>query len=182
MGICLEEHPGECPPFFRPVKKTTLYADPKYVARVQDELEFGTTEKIKGQRGLEDTEPQAKAASKPTKKRKNEDATSDGSKIKAGEKKKLQKRLDAVETKQLQVKDLMAKAQTFGEMIPTYVISNAGDMLKASGQVMEQAKEAIEKTSGDFNALIGSLDMQLQELGACATRVKSQVDQASAFK
>lgn len=167
--------------FFCPVKKLTLYADPKYKARVSDSVEYGTTEKMKGQQGLEDaTEPE----SKRPRKTKGGKAGADEKEKKwtASVKNKVTKKIDQLTAKGLQLKDLVSKAGTFGSMIPAYVLEHAEKTVQDTEKELNSAQNALQQATGDAKALQDALDEITEKVKEAAGRVKSQLDQAAAFK
>ena len=175
--------------FWCPVKQCQLYADPTYRARVEDAMEIGKSEKRKGVIGLHDSEPPAPSNERPggkgnkRKKQLADDSVAEGDqKFKAGEKKKLQKKVDTLDTKQLQLKDLVSKASTYGDMIPAYILKNAEDCLAAATTSVENAKHCIGAMQGDSVSLLKALDQNIDALQTSSTRLRSQIDQAAAFK
>eukprot|EP00434_Breviolum_minutum_P006875 symbB.v1.2.006067.t1/scaffold332.1/size322744/2 len=172
------------PRYFCPVKKCTLYSDPKYTSRVQDATENGTVEKRKGQVALKEDEEQGHKRPKTKKTGKDKDTEVDGEKkIKAGEKKKLVKKIDNVGAKGLQLQDMMKKCQElYGNMIPQYVLDNAKTASDSVAGVLGVAQTCVDTMKGDADGASSSLDDLLEKLTVAASRVKSQMDQAAAFK
>ena len=167
--------------FFCPVKRVTLYADPKYKARVADSVEHGTTEKMKGQQGLEDTTGPAPKRPRTTKDTKATGETKE-KKWTASVKNKVMKKIDHLTTKGLQLKDLVSKANNFGSMIPSYVLDHAAKTLKDAETEQNSAQDALNKATGDDKAFQDSLDAISEKVKEAAGRVKSQLEQAAAFK
>lgn len=167
--------------FFCPVKRVTLYADPKYKARVADTVEYGTTEKIKGQNGLEDTTTVPPNKRTRTTKDPKQGDTKE-KKWTASVKNKVTKKMEQVTTKGLQLKDLVSKANSFGSMIPSYVLDHAAKTLKDAETEQASAQDALNKATGDDKALQDSLDAIGEKVKEAAARVKSQLEQAAAFK
>ena len=167
--------------FFCPVKRVTLYADPKYKARVADSVEYGTTEKMKGQQGLEDTTGPAPKRPRTTKDTKATGETKE-KKWTASVKNKVMKKIDHLTTKGLQLKDLVSKANNFGTMIPSYVLDHAAKTLKDAETEQNSAQDALNKATGDDKAFQDSLDAISEKVKEAAGRVKSQLEQAAAFK
>ncbi len=167
--------------FFCPVKRTTMYADPKYKARVADSVEFGTTEKMKGQQALDDTtEPEPKRPKKANKDPKNTEEKE--KKWTASVKNKVLKKIDQLTAKGLQLKDLVSKAGSFGTMIPAYVLDHAEKTLKDAEKQQNSAQDAVNQATGDAKAWQDSLDEISEKVKEAAGRVKSQLEQAAAFK
>lgn len=173
------------PRYFCPVKKCTLYSDPKYTSRIQDATENGTVEKRKGQVALKEDEAEQGNKRRNTKKtgKDKEAETNDGEKkIKAGEKKKLVKKIDNVGAKGLQLQDMMKKCQDYGNMIPQYVLDNAKKASDSVAGVLGVAQTCVDTMKGDADGASTSLDELLDKLTVAAARVKSQMDQAAEFK
>eukprot|EP00435_Cladocopium_sp_Y103_P029051 s2101_g7.t1 len=171
------------------VKKQAMYADPKYTARVQDAVEHGSTEKRKGQSALkeDDAEPQNKRrrtggggnASKGASKGASDPQEP---KLKAGEKKKITKKVESLAAKNALLKDCLEKAATYADMIPAYVVDAAKTSLNDSHEPGAAAQKAVECGTGDFQALLDSLDAHVEKVGAATARIKAQVESAAAFK
>lgn len=170
--------------FYCPVKRKTLYADPEYQAKVQDSIEHGTSEKIKGQVGLDDTgapEPESKRPKK-NKNQKDGGAEQKEKKWTAAVKNKVTKKIDTCETKNLKLKDLVDKSNAYGGMIPGYVITHATETINNVEKIVQDAQAALQQATGDAKALQDSLDESSEKLKEAATRVQSQLTQAAAFK
>lgn len=172
--------------YYCPVKKCTLYADPKYTSRVQDATENGTTEKRKGMAvlngGEQDDEPKRKR-NKHGATKEGKDTQQEGEKkIKAGDKKKLVKKIDGANAKNLQLLDLIQKAAPYGPMIPAYVLDNAKTVTQCIAGILEPAQKCVDTMVGDAATLLGSLEEGLEKLGVASTRLKSQMEQAADFK
>lgn len=171
--------------YFCPVKKCTLYADVKYTSRVQDATENGTTEKRKGAVVLtgDEEQPAGKKKKGATKDKKTQgDDQEKEKRIKAGDKKKLEKKIDGVNAKNLQLLDLIQKSGPFGSMIPAYVLDNAKTVSQSIPGILEAAQKCVDTMAGDAPTLLGSLEDGMEKLGVAATRLKSQMDQAADFK
>ena len=170
--------------YFCPVKKVTLYHDPKYNAKVTDQTEFGHTEKRKGQSVLADTTAEEKLPKRPKKGQGSgpKGEADEKNKLKVGEKKKIQKKLDQVGTKVLQLSDLVTKCGNFGDMIPRYVIDAAEKGKANATKTVEMVQAALNAGHGDSAAMLAKLDDEANTLSECCARVKSQVDQAANFK
>ena len=174
--------------FFCPVKKVTLYADPKYSAKVQDAIEHGSTEKRKGQVALleENPEPKKKTAKNTKKDQGNGNQANGGGegqqKLKAGDKKKLEKKLDGIAAKIALLKDNMEAAKKFGDMIPTYVLEASNKSLEEAKAALVEAKGALDAGHGDCKQNIDNLDNSVEKLGEAIVRVKTQMESAASFK
>lgn len=170
--------------FWCPVKKKTLYSDPEYSAKVQDAVEHGTSEKIKGQAGLDDTsaaEPEPKRPKKTKKETGNGSAEQKEKKWTAGVKNKVTKKIDNCETKNLQLKDLVDKCNGYAGMIPGYVITHATDTIGSMEKLLQNAQAALQEATGDAKGLQDALDESSEKIKEAAARVKSQLTQAAAF-
>lgn len=165
--------------FFCPVKKIMLYGDPKYDAKVSDQTEYGHTEKRKAQTMLRDnTEPENKKG----RRNKKDDNKEEEQKLKAGEKKKIAKKAEALGSKVLQLKDLLGKCSEYGNMIPPYVV-NAGETgITKAQQTMTETQALLDAGKGDGAAALEKLDETSTHLADCCSRVKSQLEQAAHFK
>ena len=171
--------------YYCPVKKCTLYADPKYTSRVQDATENGTTEKRKGMAVLKggEQEEESKAKRKKTGTKDQKNTQEEGEKkIKAGDKKKLAKKIDGANAKNLQLLDLIQKSAPFGPMIPAYVLDNAKTVTQYIAGILEPAQKCVDTMVGDAATFLGSLDEGLEKLGVASTLLKSQMEQAAEFK
>ena len=103
-------------------------------------------------------------------------------KIKAGDKKKLVKKIDGANAKNLQLLDLIQKSAPYGPMIPAYVLDNAKTVTQYIVGISEPAQKCVDTMVGDAATLLGSLDEGLEKLGVASTRLKSQKEQAAEFK
>ena len=175
--------------FFCPVKKQTMYADPKYTARVQDAVEHGSTEKRKGQSALkeDDTEPQNKkkrtgGGGKASKGASKVDSDPQEPKLKAGDKKKITKKVESLAAKNALLKDCLEKAATYGDMIPAYVMDAAKTSMADSIEPGASAAKAVESGTGDAQALMDALHTHIEKVGEATLRIKTQVESAAAFK
>lgn len=101
--------------FFCPIKKITMYTDPRYTSKATDITEIGHADKRKGQAALMDDTAQApsKRGKLENKKGKNQGAAGG---LKAAMENKLNKKIESVNTKILQLKDLLSKREGFGLM------------------------------------------------------------------
>ena len=136
---------------------------------------------MKGQQGLEDaTEPE----SKRPRKTKGGKAGADEKEKKwtASVKNKVTKKIDQLTAKGLQLKDLVSKAGTFGSMIPAYVLEHAEKTVQDTEKELNSAQNALQQATGDAKALQDALDEITEKVKEAAGRVKSQLDQAAAFK
>lgn len=173
--------------FFCPVKKIMMYADPKYNAKIEDTEEHGTSAKRKAQTALkEDEDP--KQESKSSKRKKGsgkgktvEEASGSGEdpKLAAGQKKKLQKKMDAAIAKGALLKDSVEKAIQFGTMIPTYVIDAAKDCQPVDG--FKHVQDSLNAGKGAFDKLMTSLDEAMEKMSGATSRLKIQLDAAEEF-
>ena len=171
------------PRYFCPVKRTLLYADPKYTSKVQDATEHGTQTKRKGLLVLKDDAPQTKKnKAKTSKGQKDQEPSGTEQKIKAGERKKILKKLDAGNAKYLQLKDLVNRCPSSGSMIPQYVLDNANKTITFTEAVLASAKKCADEGKGDAEAVVKSLEEIVEQVGVAFARVKSQVDQAADFQ
>ena len=170
--------------FFCPIKKVTLYADPKYSAKVQDAVEHGSTEKRKGQVALLEENPE------PKKKPKNPKNTKDGQpkpdddtqqKLKAGEKKKLAKKLDGSAAKVALLKDNIEEAKKFGDMIPTYVLEASHKCLEEAKATSQVAQNVLDAGQGDSKTQVDNLDNIIEKVGEAMVRIKTQMESAANF-
>ena len=174
--------------FFCPVKKLTMYADPKYTAKVQDAVEHGTTEKRKGQMALKEDEmeqPSKKAKAKAKAKGKGAEESTGGNeepKMKANEKKKLSKKLEALVTKAALLKDSLDKANQFGEMIPKYVLEAGQKELADLEQTTTKTNEILASGKGESQPVIDDMDKRIEACHEATQRIKAQLDSAAAFK
>ena len=175
--------------FFCPVKKILLYADPKYSAKVQDAIEHGTTEKRKGQMALKNDEPEppqkkpkAKAKCKAKKEGTDESQGNEEPKMKAGDKKKLSKKLEAVITKAALLKEHLAKAATFGDMIPKYVLEAGQKGLADMEETNKKAEELLASGKGERQPVIDGIEKHIEAVNEATLRIKAQMDSAAAFK
>ena len=166
--------------FFCPVKKVLLYADPEYKGRVSDVTENGTTEKRKCATGLLDTEEQNKKKrgknGKPT-----EPGKDDKPKLKAGEKKKMTKKVEVLTAKKLQLNDLISKAGGYGDMIPAYVRTHAQEAVDTVDAGIRNAQNIIDDNKGDVKNMMEELDKVLESGAGAADRLKAQLEAAAAF-
>ena len=166
--------------YFCPVRQQYMYCDPRYSERVQSMSEVGTTHKRKGNFGLEDSEM--------TRRPKNNKNTppppgpGDIPKMKTNEKKKILKKVDNVSGKKLHIQDLLSRAKEFGEMIPSYIHEHVKSVATECESMMSTAQQCVNDMKGDAKAMQDDLDAVANKAGEAAARLKSQLDQAAAFK
>ena len=172
------------PRHFCPVKKIYLYADPKYTSKIQDATEYGTQQKRKGAMVLKDDEApnKKKGGGKGGGKEKQEPGEEEVPKIKAGEKKKMQKKTEQTNAKYLQLKDLVSKCASYGNMIPPYVLDHANKTIGSADEVIANTQKTLDEGKGDSGSLQKALDEIFDQVGTAIVRVKAQVDQAAQFK
>lgn len=172
--------------FFCPVKKVTMYADPRYTSKVTDTTEIGHTDKRKGQAALMDetAQPPSKKGKLENKKGKNQGSAGgdEEPKLKASMKNKLNKKMENVNTKILQLKDLLAKCTGFGDMIPAYVITAANNAKLTVEETINKGKACVDSGKGDVNPILEELEGNLSLINECFGRLKSQVEAAENFK
>ena len=161
--------------FFCPVKKVLLYADPKYRGRVSDVTESGTTEKRKCTTGLQTKKKRGKGGETEPKEEQLEQ------KLKAGEKKKVTKKIEGLTAKNLQLNDMISKAGGYGDMIPAYVQAHAREAVNTVDDGIVKAQNMINDNKGDAKNMMEELDKVLESGVVAADRLKAQLDAAAAF-
>lgn len=175
--------------FFCPIKKLTLYADPSYKSKVQDAIEHGTSHKRKGQAALKDDaqsdEPLPKKGRGNKGKAKGKAEGKDDSnepKLKAGEKKKLTKKIEAAVAKSAVLKDHIDRANRFGDMIPKYVLDAGHKVLGEMMTVTHNAEEKLESGTGAIQPVLDDIEKHIEVVNEATQRIKAQMDSAAAFK
>lgn len=172
--------------YFCPVRQVLLYEDVKYKRTVKDTEERSKTEKRKIQvipteqsssAGLQETGPKNKKVKGDP--QAEEEALP---KLKAGQKKKLTKKLETMNTKKLQLMDWIckARAEQVRELVPSYVLDSAGKLVDAAVDFGTECEGKIRAGYGDHEELLKALDSFCEELVECQARVKCQVEQAQA--
>jgi hypothetical protein len=174
--------------YFCQVKQVWVYSDPKYEAKVADVEERGTSHKRKAQiLHTDEADKQAEQQQGQTQEGQKGEKKQKPVKISVAQKKKMQKKMDAVQTKKLQVLDSISKCSAFGDMIPGYVVQAA----QAAVNNVIKLQTAVEKQLDVDSSACAStvcqdqgldLDAVTEDLGLAAARLKTQLDQAAAFK
>lgn len=173
--------------FFCPIKKVTMYADPRYTSKVTDTTEFGHTDKRKGQAALVDdsiAQPPPKKGKGENKKGKNQPAAGgdEETKLKGPLINKLNKKMEAVNTKILQMNELLSKCEVLGDMIPSYVTTAAKNAKVTVDETLTKGKACVDAGKGDVNPIIEELEGNLSLINECFGRLKSQIESAEKFK
>ncbi|CAL1165746.1 unnamed protein product [Cladocopium goreaui] len=161
----------------------------RYEHKPEDAIEHGTTEKRKGQMALKNDEPEppqkkpkAKAKCKAKKEGTDESQGNEEPKMKAGDKKKLSKKLEAVITKAALLKEHLAKAATFGDMIPKYVLEAGQKGLADMEETNKKAEELLASGKGEPQPVIDGIEKHIEAVNEATLRIKAQMDSAAAFK
>ena len=169
--------------YYCPVRQVQLYEDVQYKRTVKDTEERSKTEKRKRQ--LIPTEQSSSAGleeDKKTKKTKGESVEETLPKLKAGQKKKLTKKLETMNTKKLQLMDWIckARAEQLRELVPSYVLDSAGKLVDEVVNFGSDCEGKIRAGHGEHEELLKDVERFSEELLECAARVKCQVEQAQA--
>lgn len=170
--------------YFCAVRQVWLYEDVKYQRTARDAEEVCRVDKRniqmipKEQAGGDDGNLGLK---KP--KKKHTPDSSDLPKLKAGEKKKIGKKMEAMTTKRLHLMDLCAKAkgEKLKAMVPTYVLEAADKILEEAQTFTGSVEDCLAKERGNLKEILEGMDQQTEVLTDGGNRVKCQVEQAMLF-
>ena len=173
--------------FYCPVRQVWMYEDVTYKRTATDTEEVSKVEKRKVQKiptnqGSGDDGNDGSLAKKP-KKNKQGTGSDDLPKIKAGEKKKIIKRMELLTSKRLQVMDLCAKAKAekLKTLVPVYVLEAADKLIDEALQFSTKVEDALAKEHGNVKEILEIADKHCEVMTDSASRVKCQVEQALAF-
>ena len=170
---------------FCPLRQVWLYEDVKYKRTAKDSEEVSCTDKRKRQGIPIDQCQDANASgSGGSKKKKGQGkAESDLPKLKAGEKKKIGKKMEALNTKRLQLMDWSCKAKSDKPktLVPIYVLEAADKVVDECTAFTTDIEATLESNHGNTNEILEGVESRMETVAECAARVKCQVDQAQAF-
>ena len=157
-----------------PVRRVKLFEDMKYVSETQEE----ETRQEEKKRKLE-MAPKAQPKAKTRIGKKPEEAPE--IKLKAGEKKKLNKKAESIKTTRLSLMDMKHKAERLKEFIPAYILKHSADTMTDMTTTEEVIEKAIDAGAGDIGDLTAKADETIEKGNAALARIKVQVDEASSF-
>ena len=177
--------------YYCPVKQVWLFEDVTYKRVARDAEETGRVEKRKVQMIPKDdgeaagNEPEERATKK-NKGNKNKDNKSGGSqlpKFKAGEKKKMQRKMEGMTGKRLQLLDLCCKAKSekLKALVPGYVLSASEKIVDEAITFTSEFERILASDHGDSKDLLERIDRNTEALNEAAARLKCQVEQAQEF-
>lgn len=174
--------------FFCAVRQVWLYEDVIYKRTATDTEEVSRVDKRKVQKipknqGGGDDGNDGSLANKKSKKNKSGTGDEELPKLKAGEKKKIIKKIELLTTKRLHVMDLCAKAKAekVKTLVPAYVLEAAEKLIDEALLFSSKVEEALGKEHGNVKEILETADKHCEVLTDGASRVKCQVEQAMAF-
>ena len=174
--------------YFCNVRQVWLYEDVCYKRRAKDSEEVSRAEKRKIQAIPRDqaTEGESGEVAKKPKSKKGKganEADTSQPKLKAGEKKKLLKKLEAMNTKRLTLMDWCCKArgEKLKELVPSYVIEAATKLIDEAVAFGNECENILACDHGNAKDLIDRLEELSEACNEATTRVKCQVEQAQGF-
>ena len=171
--------------FFCPVRQVWLYEDVKYKRTAKDGEEVSRTDKRKRQgiptEQCQDANASGSGGSK--KKKVPGKAESDLPKLKAGEKKKILKKTETLNTKRLQLMDwcCKAKSEKLKTLVPIYVLEAADKVVDECTSFTTDIEATLASDHGNAKEILEGVESRMETITECAARVKCQVDQAQAF-
>ena len=112
--------------------------------------------------------PKAAAKKKATKTGVTKEEADD--KLNGHEKKKINKKVEALNTIKLNLKDCVAKARTLQEYVPVNVAEHAGKVLETIAEAMSIGTDAVGKSAGDMDHIMACLANAQDEGNVAATR------------
>ena len=183
--------------YFDPVRQVWLYEDTKYTRTSKDEVEVTKSERVKGRTCLaggermaghgqddEDEDPQPCGGKQRGRGRKRKQAAEDDDlpKLKGGQIKKLNKKLDTLNAKRLACLDLAEKARALESMVPEYVVQATQDAIQTATKEAACIEAAVSACKGHHDQLIEKADACIDKLQDNEGRIKCQIDLANAFK
>ena len=168
--------------FFCAIRQVWLYEDIRYIRKQKDEEEVSRVQKRK----VQQIPKEQAAVEDKTKKAKEAKALPDQSKetkLKAGQVKKIQKKVTALNNKKLSVMDLCCKArlENVRDLVPTYVVQSATKVCDEVVAFVAMCDAAVSQEVGDAQALNTRADELQTQIGEAYQRMKTQVEQASAY-
>ena len=161
-----------------------LFEDVKYKRRAVETEEYTKVQKRKTQSiPLEQGEPGTAADYSQCKKGKKEAAKSELPKLKAGNKKKISKKVGLMNTKKLQLMDWNCKArgEKVKDLVPAYGVNASTKLVDDAVAFGVECDSILESGHGDADVVIKKADCFTEQLTEMMGRVKCQVDQAHAF-
>eukprot|EP00913_Durusdinium_trenchii_P019248 g18090.t1 len=172
--------------YYCPVKQVWLFEDVTYKRVARDAEETGRVEKRKVQMIPKDdgeaagNEPEERATKK-NKGNKNKDNKSGGSqlpKFKAGEKKKMLRKMEGMTGKRLQLLDLCCKAKSekLKALVPGYVLSASEKIVDEAITFTSEFERILASDHGDSKDLLERIDRNTEALNEAAARLKCQVE------
>ena len=102
-------------------------------------------------------------------------------KLKAGEKKKLNKKCEAIKATRLQMMDMIQKADRLKDLAPVYIFKHSQDTTKVLTEAEDQVKKASDNGYGIMDELQKIVDEVAEKGSTALGRLKFQVDQAESF-
>ena len=160
-----------------PIRRVLLFEDVRFTSTTEDQ-ETHTKEK---KRKVEFTPtPKAAAKKKATKTGVTKEEADD--ELNGHEQKKINKKVEALNTIKLNLMDCVAKARTLQEYVPEYVTEHASKVLETIEKAMSIGTDAVGNSAGDMDHIMTCLANAQDEGNVAATRLKFQTDEAESFK
>ena len=161
-----------------PIRRVVLFEDVSFTSATEDQ-ETRTEEK---KRKVEFTPNTPKAAAKKRGGSTGVIKEEADAKLKGHEKKKITKKVEALNAIKLNLKDCVAKARSLQEYVPEYVTEHASKALETIEEAMSIGTDAVGNSAGDMDHIMTCLANAQDEGNAAATRLKFQTDEAESFK
>ena len=162
-----------------------LYEDCKYVRKIRDEEERGTSTRRKAktplQGNVDEDGPSGSMPASEGRKKPRKDEPSHP-KIKAGQLKKLTKKAEQLKEKKLTLLDLLSQAKQLAEMVPPYVCQAAENSIAAATKVAISLQSMIDAGHGNFEDASNQVETMLSDMADNVSRVSIQIEHASAYK
>ena len=161
-----------------PIRRVVMFEDVSFTSATEDQ-ETRTEER---KRKVEFTPNTPKP--EPKKRGRATDPTKDETdpKLKCHEKKNITKKVEALNTIKLNLKDGVAKARSLQEYVPAYVTEHAGKVLDTIEQAMSMGNDAVGSSAGEMENIMTCLQNAQEEGNVDVTRLKFHTDEAENFK
>ena len=159
-----------------PIRRVKLFEDVKFTSETVDE-ECRTEER---KRKIEMAPPRLpKAKAKAGAKAIGNQVVD--AKLKAGDKKKLSKKADAMKACRLSLLDMAQKSERLKEYIPAYILKHSHYVIGQLSESEEKITKALDSSLGDIDTLNGDADDAIEKGNSALGRIKVQVEEATSF-
>lgn len=158
-----------------PIRNVVLFEDVSFSAETLDEET--RVEERKRKVEMAPAPDTKKKSAKPQVKQEVEEH-----KLKAGDKKKLGKKIEQLKAQRLAIMDLLTTAHKFSALIPEYVVKHGKDKTDHILTLIDNLESTIEKGTGAVEDMMAAIALAIDDAMQASNRLKVQVDEAKTYK